>query len=557
MYRRLFGFIILAGMMVLVPGCQCANKHTVSDEGWTRGERQEAKKMLNVKVMSEDAPLDITSDHITNVPPSLAMAKALQALNNYSRRDARSIGYDFPLATVFEPAVLTRQIVDGHIWYIGLLNFKSKLQAAYRQLKGVCPGIIVVDAEDESKDAVVRLRDNTGKPYHIVLHFRDTNFDENYIQRYLHYHGYEFSIVTDRSYVDDVTPEIEDGTWRLYYTATYNTRRFNYVGPGGWFFPEAKEVIIVNPETKKITEYKDPKKAPAWVDRIYSEKTMAEYIEAWGFNMENYHINSEKGRLVLDEQSLDCVMSADNTQLMYVGVMTSSQCDNSAVGVIVIPTRSLSGKFYPLYNKRPMATKFHAQQVINKAMAYRGWHVEDLTLHWIYGHLTWEGTYTVTVEFPEQFTGKNDGGATTGSTYMACVLLEADDDLNPSEVIWSESKQDAFDAYEHHLFKSQTSNVGSFALDEYSADGHISFIREQVENGQTTTYFKLKEQKFSNLTFRLSRESSYDRDSLDIVGTEVGDHVTFTYGDTKNSPTCFVKLLRNLNHPTYKTRTNP
>ncbi len=567
--------ILLLSLFIL--GCGQRDYKTVGfDEGWTLEERQKAKSFMTIKMMPNGSVPDTTSDHITNVPMSLAISKGFQALAAYNHKDAASIGFSYPLSTVWQPEEYTRQIVDGHTYWIALLGFHGENQAAYKQAGGVCPGIVVVDAEDETRPAQIRVRNNLGEPYKIKLHYRNVNWDPNYIYRWLQDHsGLQVDTWTFgglgasdyQHYIDDVTPEVEDGTWNVYFTASYNVNQYDWaqtLGPKNWHMPIVTKVITVNASTTELKEY-TPKEAPAWIDRIYSEQVVVQYINAWGYDPhENYNRTSQKNKFVLDENHLDVVMDEAGKELVYVGVVTSAMHDNSSLGVMIVPTRDVSrSKFYPCYGEAAMATRGQAVQVINDALKWRGAYVEDLTLHHLYDRPTWEGTLVMPIWFKmqEHGTSEEDEGeeddkkkGIKGATYFATVLLAATSDMNVGDVVYDEVKQRAFDLYEHHLFVRQSSNVGARSLSEMEAEGTIDQIDHYSERGQPMFLFTLNGPKYKGLYFRLVVESTFDRDSVDIFQAQVGDRVTFRYGDDKTSPTCFVKRFRSLSRPIWRSR---
>jgi hypothetical protein len=114
----------------------------------------------------------------------------------------------------------------------------------------------------------------------------------------------------------------------------------------------------------------------------------------------------------------------------------------------------------------------------------------------------------------------------------------------PAKVVWDEKKVSDFAKYENLCFVSQTSNVGSFALEENEGQGHVSFVRPVVSKGDTAYIFGIKEKP--GLTFQLSFTSLYDRDTIEALAMQPGDMVRFKYGDTRTSPMCFVKQFHNL-----------
>src|SRR5205807_2343644 len=127
----------------------------------------------------------------------------------------------------------------------------------------------------------------------------------------------------------------------------------------------------------------------------------AEYINAWGYNLENWGKTSERGKLVLDQNNLEEVLDQSGNVIEYVGIMTSAFADNSAVGIMIVPTKSLKARFYPLYGPYAMTTHYHVVQVINQSFRRYGYHVEDLTLHLLYGRPTWVGSVVADVSFEE------------------------------------------------------------------------------------------------------------------------------------------------------------
>lgn len=558
--RRLMGAMFL--LTVSLVGCAREHKGIGGEDYLDKSDRQKLQGMLPVEVMPDSAVPNISSSHITNVSYRMAVAKCQQAMCNYDQADAKAIGYSFPLSTVYEPELLTRQIVDRHVYWIGILGFKKYYaQAAYIQMGGISPGIMVVDAEDETRPARIMLRNAKGEPYKIKLHNRNIMWDSMYVGRYLKEHGCGTPTDIGRwtghdPYLEDITPEVEDGTWNIYFSCTRN-RPTIWRTNSSYHGTVVDAVILVDAQSCEIKQY-DPQKdqIPAWVDRIYSERLVVERLNDWGYNVENFGLTSSKGQLVVDQNDLDVVCDESCKVLQYVGVMTSVKCDDSAVGVIVVGTRDLKARFYPKYGDQAMATRDQAIKTINSVNMYKGWQVEDATLQWLYGRFTWEGVYTMPIKYSEQHEGKNEEGAeeVLGSLYMGTVLTPADCDMSGGKVVWDTNKQAAFDKYEHSLFVAQTSNVGSFALDELQANGTISSWQQLTDEGHTVYVFRLAEPAYNNLLFKLELRNSYDRDTVDALGTKLGDQVRFTYGDDKRSPTCFAKHFRNLTNPVWKAR---
>jgi len=573
---KLFGKTVAALTVtaaLLLTGCatQIQNPNKNSANGTDGGLTLDDYKIVDsqfkvVKAKAGEVP-SMSSTHIVNVSAGVAMSKAQQALNNYDHALAAKAGYSFDLNTVYQPGRMIQQLLDGRQIYASLLTFRSGAwdQGAFERLQGISPGWIEVDAEDESQPAVVHLTNSAGKPYKIILNYRNVNNDPNYIGRWLGDTagiGYttdaRLNMQPQDAYIDDPTLEVQDGTHDLFFSATLNQRQFSH-WVGDWRVPRVQKIVLLKAESNKkedVQVFDDPSKVPAWVDRVYSEDVVRNYIQYSFFNIENFGRNSNINRLVLDNNELDVVLNKEGNELFYLGIMTSADQDNTANGIVMIPTRDLGNvMFYPTEDPgNQMATREQAKQVMNAAVSnHPGWYISSLTVQFLYGQWTWEGSYVSNNSFAAQENGDNHGEAINGEMVQAFGLTPADDDMAPSKVVWDVKLQSAFDKYENLVFVKQAAVVGSNSLEEFEGDGTIDTVRTVVDQGQTSVLFTLKEAQFAGVIFRGTIFSSFDRDTLDLMSANVGDHVQFKYGDTKSSPTCFVKSFHDLTSDVSKT----
>lgn len=577
----------LAAVALVLTGCSSTETRTEGrqgsyDQGFSIDDYKMAQKAFPVRTAGPKENPDTNSYEIVNVPPKVALSKAFQALQNYDHALAKRLGYDFDLNTVFQPdtAHLTSQILDGHQIYATMLTYRSGAedQAAFTDLHGISPGVIEIDAVDETKPAVVKLTNASGVPYKIKLNFRNINSDPNYIGRWLANKGLGnipgfTSLDGADPYIDDVTPEIKDGTHDIYFTSTLNQRKVQNTG-NPWYWPTVQKIILVNAETEAVQTFTDPKKVPTWVDRIYSEDLVSQYITRAYFNAKNYQRYSYRGTLVIDgtetydpagfnntkaaQGGIEVVLNSKGDKLYYVAIMTSAEHDNTANGLVMVSTRDLSdATFYPTVGGMQMTTREQAQQVMNAAVSnHPGWYIEALTVQYLYGRLTWAGTYVHENKFAMQAGAEGGGDVIDGEMIQGFGLAMANNDMDPDHVMVDTNREAAYDKYENSVFVRQVPTAGSNSLQEYEANGTIDLIRPPVvDQGQSTYLFTLAEPRYKGIWFRATITSTFNRESIDIMSTGKGDHVQFKYGDNQTSPTSFVKQFKNLSSGASKTGT--
>ncbi|MBT3222544.1 MAG: hypothetical protein HN348_26010, partial [Proteobacteria bacterium] len=391
--------ILLAVPAVIVPllGDGCHRETQWESGAPSLSNRLRWKEYLQVRQAAPDEPIGTTQTQISNVSPALAAAKIMSALESYDSE----LGYR--LTTVFQlgqesgewldsgDATVTDVVVNGHYYYIALLDFPSgETRGAFKQVGGKIPAIAVVDAEDETRPAWVRTHDDEGSSYQIALRFKTQELrDDNNIYRFLKNAGY----TTYGCYIlDDPTLEVDE-TWRPYYTATYVALDACPAEFGNGQYPT--DLLVVDAQTKELTSYKldDPNTKdvdetgankpaiPDWVDRVYSENMSNQWISDWGYDAENYGVTSKRNWFQADGEwvkagdawewnaHLDIVMNAANTNLVFVSYITSVYADNSVVGVMIIDPRTGKATLHDTSGSAAMATKSAATNTIRQATA--------------------------------------------------------------------------------------------------------------------------------------------------------------------------------------------
>ncbi|PJA45037.1 hypothetical protein CO174_05330 [Candidatus Uhrbacteria bacterium CG_4_9_14_3_um_filter_50_9] len=535
-------FLPLLVVLAVLTGCYREHKMTFDEPSHSNLEKW--GNYLEVTDAPPDAPIATTQTQISNVSPLLALAKISQALESQS-------GTEYRLSTVFQVAVpaedigdqpiITDVVVDGHYYYVAPLDYPKRQEnrASFVQTNGKIPAIAVVDAEDETKPAWIRTTDAEGNTYEIVVRFNpQENLDQDYILRLLRSKGY-------RTYgshrLDDPTLEFDDN-WRPYYTATY-VDDDGFANVGTAYFPES--LLVVDAQTREVTAYaldnpnttdanERDEKIPDWVDRIYSEQLILDWISYWGYNLDNYGKTSSLNEFMADGGRFDVVMNADNTNLVYVAYITSTQQDNSTVGTMLIDPRTSKAVMY--WSNGPetaMATKSTAVNAIRQATIRWGYEVEDLTLHTIYGVRTWEGILTRPAF--------DNAGQPYGSLYAGTVLLQANYDVRPADVVFAQTKHEAFSRYEELLYLKQGTRVGSNVLEDSEISGVVRDYEIVVVGGNTSYLVRLEGQK--GKLWEVPIKYVGDPHTEAALELEVGDTVFIQYGDPRNRQTYLVRHI--------------
>ncbi len=524
------------------------------------GNREKWKAYLQVEDAPEGAPIATTQTQISNVSPDLAVAKINQALETYEDE----LGYR--LTTVFQigeqseeiaaggaPAI-TDVVVNGHYYYIAPLDYPGGDKGAAIQTNYQIPAIAVVDAEDETKPAWIRTKDANEEPYKIVLRFENQEvLDDKVIGRWLRSNGYR-TYAENEYRLDDPTLEVDDD-WRPYFTATY-VKNDGYLNRGDAWYPqlllvtdaqtrEIQEFQLDNPNTLDTDESQDnDEPIPSWVDRIYSEQLVLDWISYWGYNPGNYGRASDLDEFVVDGGQLDVVMNAANTNLVFVAYITSKGADNSVVGTMLIDPRT--GKTTMYWNTSEatgMATKSAATNTILQAVNEHPdfiYDVEDLTLHTIYGVRTWEGV--ITRPAYKNFGDSLGSTHRYGSLYAGTVLLEANFDLKPANVIWADSKHEAFTRYEEHLYLRQNTRVGSNVLEDKEVRGVVEGPPDRVTLGGDTSYL-IRLVGHPGEVWEVPLTYIGDPNNEDVLGVAAGNQVYLRYGDPHNRDTYLVRQI--------------
>jgi len=329
-----------------------------------------ASHLVSVTVAPSDQMPASSTDHMAIVSPDIATTKASQAM-------ATGVAGQRNYSTYLQLGPATLQYVDGRMWYVFPLEFDGAGNKA--RLHAIEPGYIMVSAEDPD---AIPVEHYDGR-YSMVVSLGGGQGSEP--DRWAYSHGYSGYLL------DDPTLEIND-QGLPYYTVTLLSPQL------GWTFFAPVGVLVIDAHTGQITRYALGA-VPSWVDRVYSQQ-MAMTIANW------YGEYSQAGFQNVGGSNANRFRISGEPVMVYTGagnpvwrmLLTSYNSDNSVSKIIEMDAATGAMRIYS--PQRPMGIEGPVTQAFdnasgNGATLVKADHYQavDLTLHVIYGHLTWMATY--------------------------------------------------------------------------------------------------------------------------------------------------------------------
>jgi hypothetical protein len=312
---------------------------------------------------SSTANMVIVSPDIATTKASQAMATGLAGQRNYS--------------TYLQLGPATLQYTDGQMWYVFPLEFDGAGNKA--RLHAVVPGYIMVSAEDPDAVPV----EHYDGAYSMIVSLGGGQGSEP--DRWAYDHGYSGYVL------DDPTLELDD-QGLPFYTVTLMSPRL------GWTFTAPAGVLVINAHTGQISRYRLGE-APDWVDRVYSQD-VAEEIANW------YGEYSQAGFQGLGSSNANRFQVSGAPVMVYTGtahpawrmLLTSYNSDNSVSKIIEMNAATGAMQIYspqrPMGIENPVYQAFDNGSGVGAALVKANhYQAVNLTLHVIYGHLTWMATY--------------------------------------------------------------------------------------------------------------------------------------------------------------------
>jgi hypothetical protein len=329
-----------------------------------------ASHLVSVAVEPGDQMPASSTDHMVIVSSDIATTKASQAM-------ATGIAGQRNYSTYLNLGPATLQYVDGRMWYVFPLEFDGAGNKA--RLNAIVPGYIMVSAEDPNAIPVERYDGQ----YSMVVSLGGGQGSEP--DRWAYDHGYSGYLL------DDPTLEVND-QGLPFYTVTLLSPRL------GWTFDAPVGVLVIDAHTGKITQYAIGG-TPSWVDRVYGQQ-MAMNIVNW------YGQYSQAGFQGVGSSNANRFQVSGAPIMIYTGashpvwrmLLTSYNADNSVSKVVEM--NAATGAIAIYTPQRPMGIEDPVTQAFDSAsgtgatlVKANHYQAVDLTLHVIYGHLTWVATY--------------------------------------------------------------------------------------------------------------------------------------------------------------------
>lgn len=399
-----------------------------------------------------------STGHMVIVSPDIAQTKASQTMST-------GIAGQRDYSTYLQLGTATLQYVGGQMWYVFPLKFDGSGNKA--RLHAVMPGYIMVSAEDPNAAPV----EHYDSQYSMIVGEGGGQGSEP--ARWAYSHGYSGYLL------DDATLELND-QGRPFYTVTLLSPRL------GWTFDAPVGVLVINAHTGAITRYALGD-VPDWVDRVYSQQ-MAETIANW------YGKYAQAGFGGVGSSNANRFQVSGAPVMVYTGashpvwrmLLTSYNSDSSVSKIIEMNAATGAMRVYApqaaMGTESPVAAAFGnasgSGASMVKASHYRA---VDLTLHVIYGHLTWMATYE-----PE---GSN--ASFTGIGFVDAYHASADN------VVFGASKSAALSNYLNQLSAEGTSNGAAPGQGgQYqTVTGTIGSVGWDITGGQKYWYVALPGQK--------------------------------------------------------------
>ena len=329
-----------------------------------------ASHLVSVTVAPGDQLPASSTDNMVIVSPDIATTKASQAM-------ATGVAGQRNYSTYLQLGPATLQYVDGRMWYVFPLEFDGAGNKA--RLHAIEPGYIMVSAEDPNAIPV----EHYDGAYSMVVSLGGGQGSEP--DRWAYSHGYSGYLL------NDPTLEIND-QGLPYYTVTLLSPQL------GWTFFAPVGVLVIDAHTGQITRYALGD-VPSWVDRVYSQQ-VAMTIANW------YGEYSQAGFQGIGSSNANRFQVSGEPVMVYTGaghpvwrmLLTSYNSDNSVSKIVEMNAATGAMRIYT--PQGPMGVEGPVTQAFDNASGTGATLVKadhyqavDLTLHVIYGHLTWMATY--------------------------------------------------------------------------------------------------------------------------------------------------------------------
>jgi hypothetical protein len=351
-------------------------------------------------------------------------------------------------------------------------------------------GYVMVSATNERD---VKLVQNiNGKD--VKIKYQPAAYFQSDINRHIYMNGYASKGLTDFTF------EIDDKGNPFWVVTTYNKE----IGFSG---DDATGVVVVDVQSGEMKSYSIDT-APSWIDRIQPISFVEKQLNDWGEFVHGYWNFSNADKLQITE-GLTLVYGKNNRSYWYTG-LTSVGKDESAVGFVLVDTRTKETTFY----KQSGATEMAAQSSAQGKVQEKGYHA-SLPIPYNINNIP---TYVMTL--------KDDGGLVK----MFAMVAISDYTI----VGAGNSMRETLTAFKSAFNSTGNKMNATSASDKKELKTTITRIQTDVKNGNSYYYFTLKDnasifvgssQISSQLPISMVGDSVYV--TFDIDKEEVVDVTTF------------------------------
>ena len=367
-----------------------------------------------------------------------------------------------------------QKVNDELYWVAPLLH--SGFLKWFNNKEGTA-GYVMVSATNERD---VKLVQKVGRK-DIRIKYQPNSYFGSEIHRHVYFNGNATVGLTDFSF------EIDDAGNPFWVITTFD-KKIGFAGK------EATGIILVDAQSGAMSEY-NIAKTPLWVDRIQPLNFIEDQLNDWGEYVHGYWNFSNADKLKITE-GLTLVYGKDNKSYWYTG-LTSVGKDESAVGFVLVDTRTKESTFY----KQSGATEFAAQSSAQGKVQEKGYRA-SLPIPYNINNIP---AYVMTL--------KDDGGL---------VKMYAMVDISDYTIVGvGNTMRETLTSFKN-VYNMADNKINPNAVsDKKIVKSVITRIQNDVKNGNSFYYFKVKD--YPNIFVGSSQISNQ------LPVTIVGDSISVSF----------------------------
>ena len=356
------------------------------------------------------------------------------------------------------------------------------------------PGYVMVSATNERDVKLVQQSEGTD----IKIKFQPGAYFQSDIHRHVYLNGYATTGLEDFSF------EIDD-KGNPFWIITQYSKKVGFSGD------DATGVLAVDAKSGSIQSY-TLSNIPTWIDRVQPIAFIEKQLNDWGEYVHGYWNFSNANKLQITE-GLTLVYGQNHKSYWYTG-LTSVGKDESAVGFVLVDTRTKEATFY----KQGGATEFAAQSSAQGKVQEKGY-AASLPIPYNINNIP---TYVMTLK---------DGG---GLVKMFAMVSISDYTI----VGVGNTMRETLSAYKNVYNMADNKINPANVSNRKSLKTTITRIQNDVKNGNSFYYFKVKD--YPNIFVGSSQLSSQ------LPVTIIGDSVQISF-DVDREEIIDVSSFQNIN----------